>query len=181
MDLAKFFKKQKDELGEPLFVPSPFKHRPVGVSDFSPSNSRQPPGFREHCEQIQKERDQELAELEQRRKEAREAKAQAAQGKLLCPGVKKLILKRKGGRPPTGKKTGKAIGLKSNRRELGAPVLRRDPRAQDKVYMVKLIEIAMKTEGVQHINDISTKARRDWQERLNTCGANTHAFNNGHD
>ena len=58
-------------------------------------------------------------------------------GGMLGPDLKKPSNYKNCGRKPKGKRTGVAIGLKSNRRELGAPVLRRDPTAQAKLKMIQ--------------------------------------------
>ena len=44
------------------------------------------------------------------------------------------------GRPVREARTGKAAGFKSNKRQLGSPILRRDPTAQAKLAMIQWIE-----------------------------------------
>ena len=51
---------------------------------------------------------------------------------------------RRGGRIAGTRRTGKAAGFKSNKRQLGAPVLRRDPSAQERLVMIKFVEDKMK-------------------------------------
>ena len=73
--------------------------------------------------------------------------------------------RRHGGRPKLAMhRTGKGAGFKSNRRERGAPTLRRDPTAGEKLHMTQAIERAMKDEGVTKIEALSGEARRAWED-----------------
>ena len=72
----------------------------------------------------------------------------------------------KGGRLKTGKKTGKWGGLKSNRRELGAPVLRRDPTAFEKLHMLQDVESKMRAEGIEKIGQFSPTSRQALEVKL---------------
>ena len=72
-----------------------------------------------------------------------------------------------GGRPPNEEpRTGTAAGLSSNRRALGAPVLRRDPKAYEKLHILGYVERAMESNGVKDPREIpgETKRRleREW-------------------
>ena len=69
----------------------------------------------------------------------------------------------KTGRPKTGKNTGIAAGLKRNARELGAPVLRRDPTVHEKLYMPSDLERRMKEAGVSEPKETSQATRKAWE------------------
>ena len=69
--------------------------------------------------------------------------AQESPGSIKNPEIKvygKMQQIRRGGRTAGTRRTGKAAGFKSNKRQLGSPILRRDPTAQAKLVMIKWIE-----------------------------------------
>ena len=76
-------------------------------------------------------------------------------------------MKRRGGRPKLAKhRTGKGAGFTSNRRERGAPTLRRDPTAGEKMHMPQAIERAMKEENLTKMELLSAESRRAWEDPL---------------
>lgn len=70
------------------------------------------------------------------------------------------------GRPATGVKTGVAAGLKSNRRELGGLVLRRDPTAFEKLHMLDVISKMLGADAKASAKNLSICNRRAWEHRF---------------
>jgi hypothetical protein len=166
-NLLSIFKKQAAQQDKEIFDnTSPFKHKPAQEEIVATETSRQPPGFLQSCAQVKQMRDQELLDKAKIKHDLEKEKQAATSGGVLSPGVKKALSMRKGGRPKMGPKCGKAAGLKSNSREIGGPVRRRDPTGQAKVHMVLKIERLMREEKVEKINQLSSKARREWEDTL---------------
>ena len=72
----------------------------------------------------------------------------------------------KGGRPVRGQRTGQAAGLKSNQRPLGAPVLRRDPTAQERLAVIRAIE----AEGQNPSTQSAVGPDGDWRNSSLSVG-----------
>ena len=136
--------------------------------EVSPSPSpRQAVGFFIKLEEVTVERNKVLLERAETRSKLRAAATSAASGGLLEPGTKEQLRKRAGGRKKQDKRrTGKGAGFSSNRREPGAPTLRRDPTGQEKMHMLQAIERAMKAENITKIEQLSYEARRAWEDPL---------------
>ena len=58
----------------------------------------------------------------------------------VAAGIKGRENTKQPGRPKAAPRTGNAAGFKSNRRQLGSPVFRRDPSAQEKLRMIGWVE-----------------------------------------
>ena len=136
------------------------------MSAISPSPSpRQAVTFYAKLEEATEERKQLFQQQDETRAMLRAAAEAGASGGLVEPGSKEQIRKRAGGRPKLAKRrTGKGAGFSSNRRERGAPVLRRDPTASQKMHMLQAIEAAMKKENVTEILAVSSESRREWED-----------------
>ena len=92
--------------------------------------------------------------------------AQESPGSIKKPEIKvygKMQQVRRGGRTAGTRRTGKAAGFKSNKRQLGAPVLRRDPSAQEKLVMIKFVEDKMKDGFVNKPQLISSASKRQFE------------------
>ncbi len=144
---------------------SPFKHRspsktPLEGFDYTLKRISSREGF-EAAFKAQDQKDKE----EQERKQAIKRKLLEAtqHASILDPDLKAEEKRRRGGRPKTGARTGKALGFKTNKRPLGAQVLRRDPSAAEKLHMVQAIEHAMSKEEVKRIEHLSVAAKRSWE------------------
>ena len=109
---------------------TPFRHRAPSAVPFKSPVGR--PEIQRAKEQVKRE-------------EGLEAAASALpQAPQVCKTVAFSIRGRANtnqpGRPKAAPRTGKAAGFKSNRRQLGSPVLRRDPSAQEKLRMIGWVE-----------------------------------------
>ncbi len=95
-----------------------------------------------------------------------ERNAKAPPGSMQNPADKihaSMKQSNKKGRPRTGQTTGTAAGLKTNTRELGAPVLRRDPTAHEKLYMLSDLDRRLKEKGLSEPKETSTATRKAWE------------------
>ena len=123
--------------------------------------------FLDKLEEATAKRQKVSQEQAETRTKLRAAEVSAAQGGLIEPGTKQKIMKQRGGRPKLDKhRTGKGAGFTSNRRERGAPTLRRDPTAGEKMHMLQAIEKAMKEENVIKMELLSGESRRAWEDPL---------------
>ena len=90
---------------------------------------------------------------------ARARRAAAEEGKLVDP-----LLQRRGvakdDRKPTGRAKGKARGYANTHKSLGAPTLRRDPPAPEKLQIVCLWETRAKEQGVK-VGDLPARLKRE--------------------
>ena len=110
-------------------------------------------------------------EAAQRRREVRQRLQQSQDGALV-PLKDQVFGWSKGGsstwgRPPNEEpRTGTAAGFKSNRRQLGAPVLRRDPSAQEKLNILRAVGRAMTAAGTSNPRKLPSESKRrlerDW-------------------
>ena len=94
-----------------------------------------------------------------------EANARAPRGSMQDPATRiyASLTSSKLGRPITGKKTGICAGLKRNCRELGAPVLRRDPTAFEKLHMISDLERRVKEAGVSKPKELCMARRKAFE------------------
>ena len=95
-----------------------------------------------------------------------EQAAQESPESIKNPEIKvygKMQQIRRGGRTAGTRRTGQAAGLKSNKRQLGAPVLRRDPSAQERLVMIKFVEDKMKDGFVNKPQLISSASKRQFE------------------
>ena len=94
-----------------------------------------------------------------------EANARAPRGSMQDPATRiyASLTSSKLGRPITGKKTGICAGLKRNCRELGAPVLRRDPTAFEKLHMISDLERRVKEAGVSKPKELCMASRKAFE------------------
>jgi len=95
-----------------------------------------------------------------------EENARAPRGSMQDPATRIYASMRRSsklGRPTTGKKTGLCAGLKRNSRELGAPVLRRDPTAFEKLHMISDLERRVKEAGVSKPKELCMASRKAFE------------------
>ena len=95
-----------------------------------------------------------------------EENARAPRGSMRDPATRiyaSMKDRSKLGRPTTGKKTGLCAGLKRNSRELGAPVLRRDPTAFEKLHMISDLERRVKEAGVSKPKELCMARRKAFE------------------
>ncbi len=95
-----------------------------------------------------------------------EENARAPRGSMRDPATRiyaSMKDRSKLGRPITGKKTGICAGLKRNCRELGAPVLRRDPTAFEKLHMISDLERRVKVAGVSKPKELCMASRKAFE------------------
>ena len=155
---------------------SPFKHKSPDKTAPSDGDSWTRWGqFKSRSrEALEKEKDEIIAReaaekvaiLEKRQGIKRCLDEAFGKGALLGPDLKKHDSYRRAGRKSqVGRKTGVAAGLKSNRRALGGPVLRRDPSASAKLDMVMDLTSKCKVQGVEHPRELPALAKKDWEAR----------------
>ena len=115
---------------------------------------------KEKDEIIAREAAEKVAILEKRQGIKRCLDEAFGKGALLGPDLKKQANYGNAGRKPSqvGCKTGVAAGLKSNRRALGGPVLRRDPSASAKLDMV--MDLTSKCK-VNNMNKCRSKIKKN--------------------
>ena len=178
-DLFKLFSKHLSGQEVPVHVPpiSPFKHKPVSPAkaslDCRLRNETPRKRVQEALELETKERREEEVKASewkaikhQLQVEAQEAGASGAVLQLhseLKHSKSSLAQKciRPLGRP---KKTIEKIKLcKSNRRMPGAPVLRRDPTAAQKLYMLRPIQAELKQAGHKQPKLLSSSFKQKWE------------------
>jgi hypothetical protein len=177
--LVGLFEKQ----GASLQVPetSPFKHKSpdkTAASDmdtltrWGQFKSRSREALDKDKEEIQaREAAEKVAVLEKRQGIKRHLDEAFGKGAMLGPDLKKQANYRNAGRKSqVGRKTGKAAGLKSNKRELGGPVLRRDPTASAKMNMVMDLIANCKVHGVQDPRELPSFVKRAWEARTRGRG-----------
>ena len=130
--LVEIFKKQggTTELPEN----SPFKHKKI---DESPRPHDPHEAFRQTIEAERKAREDAVA----KRYENRKRKLEDGKNGFLQVAKREKEDK-------ANKKTGLAIGLKTNRRELGGPVLRRDPTAHAKLHVIQWMKNELQRQGL---------------------------------
>ena len=101
-------------------------------------------------------RNQEQVASRARKEELRRAveKGRVVDPELRGKGVAKKA--KKSGRPEERKR-----GYEKTHRPLGAPILRRDPTAPEKLEVIRLWQDRAKLEGVSHIRELPTRLRRE--------------------
>ena len=134
---------------------TPFRHRAPSAVPFKSPVGR--PEIQRAKEQVKRE-------------EGLEAAASALpQAPQVCWKVANAIKGRENtkqpGRPKGAPRTGKAAGFKSNRRQLGSPVLRRDPSAQEKLRMIGRVEGKCKLAFGCKPNSLATSTKRSFEAR----------------
>ena len=84
---------------------------------------------------------------------------QAQAGRVVDPELrKKGVAKAK---QPGGRPKAKARGYEKTHRPLGAPILRRDPTAPEKLEVIRLWQERAKLEGVAHPRELPTRLKRE--------------------
>ncbi len=174
-DLAKMFQRQGASLEPP--EDSQFKHKPVSPAKAHSNIAELSRAHRfERVQQGLQQETQKLREAEAQKIETAhklEALKQAAlevtaTGQILpqeagkTPSGWKLQTPRKLGRPPN-KSPEKLSIQKSNRRLPGAPILRRDPTAAQKVFMATPIDKELKMAGHETPKDLSSSFKQKWE------------------
>ena len=125
------------------------------LSQASPGSASTPPSGKRHTwlqkkgislhsiqrsiEKAKQQQDDIKAKREENRAKIKALVEEMEPGEFLDPEMEKLREKsdaRTQGRPATCLQTGTGAGLKSNKREPGGMILRRDPTAQEKLHMV---------------------------------------------
>ena len=83
---------------------------------------------------------------------------------LACKGWSKNFSH---GRRRTGKTTGRWSGnAKTNKRECGGPIQRRDPTAQEKLYIIRCIFEKVAEAAVKEVSELSTAAKQLLEKRF---------------
>ena len=164
-NLVELFQKQGAQID---VTPDPkFRHRspgsPAKESPLSWTCKRT--GSREAIDKVERQQAEEQR-LALQEKQDLKRKLDSESAGIIDPALMPKVKQgRGGGRTRTGVKTGIAAGLKSNRRELGAPVLRRDPSAAAKLHMVMFIQKLMQEAKVKTINEVPSRLRKVWEAR----------------
>ena len=124
-------------------------------------SKRQAVSFLEKLQEVKAARDKHEQEIEELRANFK----RVASGGLIEPGTKRKWSR--GGRPKLAHHTtGKGAGFKSNRREKGAPVRRRDPTAREKIHMIQAIEKQMRIQEVTQLEMLTAASKREWEDPL---------------
>ena len=134
---------------------TPFRHRAPSAVPFKSPVGR--PEIQRAKEQVKREEGLEAAAS---------ALPQAPQVcKTVADGIRGRANTNQPGRPKAAPRTGKAAGFKSNKRQLGSPVLRRDPSAQEKLRMIGWVEGKCKLAFDCKPKSLASSTRRSFEAR----------------
>ena len=150
--------------GTPSTTPGSYNHRApreepvVGLQEV-----RRNLGFTVEANlEAQKRKQEETAVKAAEAKRRREEREAAAEAGGLCPETKGYY---RGGRPKGSQRDPEL--MESHKRELGGPVLRRDPSAQEKLHYLAVIENKAAEQGIK-IEVLASETKRALERRFST-------------